>query len=69
MRAALVISERDNVATALEVLEAGRTLDLAGHQVVVQERIASGHKVALVPIGLPYLMTGSPDVIARMATL
>jgi hypothetical protein len=62
VRAALVISERDNVATALEVLDAGRTLDLAGHHVVVQERIASGHKVALVPIaaGEAVLKYGSP---------
>jgi SAF domain len=62
VKAALVISERDNVATALEVLEPGRTLDLAGHHVVVQERIASGHKVALVPIasGQAVLKYGSP---------
>ena len=57
-----MISERDNVATALEVLEAGRALELAGHHLVVQERIASGHKVALVPIasGQAVLKYGSP---------
>ena len=62
MKAALVISDRDNVATALEVLEAGRALDLGGHHLVVQERIASGHKVALVPIasGQAVIKYGSP---------
>ena len=61
MKPALVISDRDNVATALEVLDAGRALDIGGHHVVVQERIASGHKIALVPIasGQPVVKYGS----------
>lgn len=47
MKAALVISDRDNVATALEPLEAGRRLDLPGMSIVVTEPIPPGHKVAL----------------------
>ena len=66
MKAALVISERDNVATALEPLEAGRQLDLAGCSVTTIETIGSGHKVALRPIaaGQPVIKYGSPIGIA-----
>ena len=61
MKAALVISERDNVATALEALEAGRRLEIGGRVVVVAEPIPSGHKVALVAIsaGDPVIKYGS----------
>lgn len=51
MRPAIVISERDNVATALEALSVGQTFTLAAHAVTVQEAINSGHKIALVRIG------------------
>jgi hypothetical protein len=47
---ALVISARDNVATALEMLEPGRTLELGARRVVVRDRIPPGHKVAIEPI-------------------
>jgi len=50
VKPALVISARDNVATALETLDAGRKLTLGDHAIVVRERIQSGHKIALVPI-------------------
>ena len=62
MKAALVISDRDNVATALEPLEAGRTLEVGGQVVVISEAIASGHKVALRPIaaGEAVVKYGSP---------
>ena len=46
MKAVLVISARDNVATALEPLERGRTFTVAGHTVTVVESIPRGHKVA-----------------------
>src|SRR5207248_7589048 len=42
VRAALVISERDNVATALEALEAGQRLDLAGTTLMVQSPVPRG---------------------------
>lgn len=51
MKAVLVISERDNVATALEPLEPGRTVPVNGGSVTVIERIPSGHKIALAAIG------------------
>jgi hypothetical protein len=47
---ALVISERDNVATALEALEPGQALDLSGRHVVVRDRIPPGHKIAIESI-------------------
>jgi len=50
MKPALVISDRDNVATALEPLEAGRSIDAGGRSVVARELIPSGHKIALVDI-------------------
>ena len=61
MKAALVISDRDNVATALEALEPGRALDLNGRTVTVTERIPPGHKIALTPIavGEPVIKYGS----------
>lgn len=51
MKAVLVISERDNVATALQVLEAGQTLSLGATTVAVLEPVPSGHKVAIRAIG------------------
>ena len=50
MNPALVISARDNVATALEMLEPGRTLELGARHIVVRDRIPPGHKVAIEPI-------------------
>lgn len=47
MKPVLVISDRDNVATALEPLEQGRHLVIGTHQLVVQEPITAGHKIAL----------------------
>jgi altronate dehydratase len=44
---ALVISPRDNVATALEMLEPGASLALEGRVVAVRDRIPPGHKVAV----------------------
>jgi len=62
VRAALVISERDNVATALEALETGQRLDLAGTTLMVQSPVPRGHKIALRPIrsGEAVIKYGSP---------
>ena len=69
MKAALVISDRDNVATALEALEAGRAIDLGGRTVVVREAIPSGHKLALVDVatGEPVIKYGSAIGVATQA--
>lgn len=69
MRSVLVISHRDNVATALEPLEAGRRLDVSGSPLVVREPIPSGHKVALVfiPAGEAVVKYGSPIGMASTA--
>ena len=50
MKAVLVISARDNVATALEPLDAGRRVVVNGAEVIVRESVAAGHKIALHPI-------------------
>ena len=62
MKAALVISERDNVATALQPLDKGQALDVGGVSVTVREAIPPGHKVALRAIvaGEPVIKYGSP---------
>ena len=44
---ALMISPRDNVATALEPLERGQTLIIAGQSITVVEATPRGHKIAL----------------------
>ena len=61
MKAALIISERDNVATALEALAPGRVLEIDGRTVTVAERIPPGHKIALTVIerGQPVIKYGS----------
>jgi altronate dehydratase len=66
VKPALVISDRDNVATALEPLAAGRTVEVAGVSVTVVEAVPSGHKVALCRIaaGEPVIKYGSPIGLA-----
>ena len=61
MKPALVISDRDNVATALETLEPGRLIVLDRLELTICERIPHGHKVALLDIamGQPVLKYGS----------
>ena len=49
--AALVITPRDNVATALESLVPGQVLEINGQRITVAEATPRGHKVALRPIG------------------
>ncbi len=61
MNPAIVITVRDNVATALEPLEPGRVLEVAGQVMTVIQSIPRGHKIALRPIasGEPVLKYGS----------
>jgi altronate dehydratase small subunit len=46
----IMITDRDNVATALEELAPGQTIEARGRLVAVRDAIPSGHKVALVKI-------------------
>ena len=49
-RRVIVITPRDNVATALDELATGQTIEVNGLQVRVREAIAAGHKIALSAI-------------------
>jgi predicted homoserine dehydrogenase-like protein len=62
MPTVLVISAADNVATALEDLEAGARVDVGGQMIAIAERIPRGHKVALqaIPAGREVIKYGSP---------
>lgn len=66
MKAALVISERDNVATALQALEAGSPLEVGGTSLMVRDPIPPGHKVALrdIAAGEAVVKYGSPIGLA-----
>jgi hypothetical protein len=59
---AIVISTEDNVATALEALAPGQTIEAGGETVQVAEPIPRGHKVALRAIGAGAVIVkyGSP---------
>ncbi|WP_101297016.1 UxaA family hydrolase [Halegenticoccus soli] len=48
--AALVMSERDNVATAVDDLDEGREFDVDGSTVRLAEAVPFGHKFALAPL-------------------
>lgn len=69
MKPVLMISGRDNVATALEALAAGRDIEVNGLSVVVREPIPSGHKVAVrpIPAGEVVIKYGSPIGTATSA--
>jgi altronate dehydratase len=66
VKSVLVISEHDNVATALEALEPGRELTVRGGTVTVRDSIPRGHKVALTTIdaGTAVIKYGSAIGIA-----
>jgi len=66
VNAAVVISAVDNVATALEALDAGRTLRIGEIELTVAEPIPRGHKVALRAIraGDRVVKYGSPIGLA-----
>jgi hypothetical protein len=62
VKAVLVISDRDNVATALQALQVGQVIEAGGTRVTVTEAIAPGHKIALrdVAVGDAVIKYGSP---------
>ena len=57
----IVITDRDNVATALDAIGAGQIIDADGRRVTAREPIASGHKIALSRIarGQPVVKYGN----------
>jgi hypothetical protein len=61
MSRVLVISGRDNVATALEALRPGQQVEAGEHRIIVRDEVPSGHKVALkrITAGDPVLKYGS----------
>jgi altronate dehydratase len=69
VKSVLVISEQDNVATALEALEPGRELIVRSGTVTVRDAIPRGHKVALMAIdaGAAVIKYGSPIGTASAA--
>jgi altronate dehydratase len=64
----IVISDRDNVATALEPLGVGDTVRASGAALVIVEPIPRGHKVALraIRFGEPIVKYGSSIGTATM---
>ena len=66
MKFVLVISERDNVATALQPLSPGQQLEINCTVITVQHAIPSGHKIALTTIrpGESVIKYGSPIGLA-----
>jgi len=58
---AIVISAADNVATALEAIDAGQTIQAGGSTVTAAEAIPRGHKIALrdIPAGDRVVKYGS----------
>ena len=64
----IVISDRDNVATALEPLGVGEAVHAGGAELVIIESIPRGHKVALRAIrcGEPIVKYGSAIGTATM---
>lgn len=62
MTRAIVVSARDNVATALEPLDAGAPLAIGDATIAVRDRIPQGHKVAIQAIaaGAAVVKYGSP---------
>jgi altronate hydrolase len=69
MKPVLVISHRDNVATALQALEPGLRLEVEGVPLAVRESVPSGHKIALraIQAGEAVIKYGSPIGLATAA--
>jgi SAF domain len=62
VNAVLMITERDNVATALEAIDRGREVRIGETSIVAADMIPRGHKVAVRAIraGEPVVKYGSP---------
>jgi len=66
VNAAIRISARDNVATALEALEPGRQIPIDEGTVTIAEPVPRGHKVAIraIDAGEAVVKYGSPIGVA-----
>lgn len=62
---ALLMAESDNVATALDDLEAGRSIEHDGDVITLAEDVAFGHKVALTDIAAGETVRKYGEVIGR----
>ena len=62
MIAAIVVNAGDNVATALESIDAGQTVDAGAVRLTAVDAIPRGHKIALCDIaaGAVVVKYGSP---------
>ena len=69
MTTAIVISDEDNVATALEAIDAGQVVRVGGSTVTAIDAIPRGHKIALcaIPAGARVVKYGSPIGTASAA--
>jgi altronate dehydratase len=69
MKAAIVITARDNVATALAPLDPGQPVTIDTRVLTTRQRIPSGHKLALTDIaaGEPVIKYGQPIGLATAA--
>jgi hypothetical protein len=65
---AIVISDLDNVATALEALEPGQTVQAGASVVAVGESIPRGHKVALRAIAAGEVVVKYGSAIGHAST-
>jgi altronate dehydratase len=71
VNAVIVISDGDNVATALETLEPGRVVERPTGSITVRDAIPRGHKIALARIaaGAPVIKYGSSIGVATAEIL
>ena len=69
MTTAIVISDEDNVATALDAIERGQTVRAGGSTVTATEAIPRGHKIALraIAVGDRVIKYGSPIGTATLS--
>ena len=68
MNPAIVISDADNVATALEPIAAGDRVSAGGVSVTAAEPIPRGHKIALRPIRAGEIVTKYGSAIGTAST-
>jgi altronate dehydratase len=65
---AIVISAQDNVATALEALEPGQSIENGASSIAVAEAIPRGHKVALRAIAAGEIVVKYGSAIGHAST-